>query len=70
MIRQYEVIVYDNVTDTTNQIEVFANNVYEAKERAKLINAKKLRENDPNRYIQNILNETKVFCIGIIKWTS
>lgn len=67
MIRQYEVIVYDNVTDTTNQIEVFANNIYEAKERAKLINAKKLREDDQNRYIQNILNETKVFCIGIIK---
>lgn len=67
MVRQYEVIVYDNVTDTTNQIEVFANNVYEAKERAKLINAKKLMEDDQNRYIQNILNETKVFCIGIIK---
>lgn len=67
MIRQYEVIVYDKVTDTTNQIEVFANNVYEAKERAKLINAKKLRGKDPNRYIQNILNETKVFCIGIVK---
>lgn len=67
MVRQYEVIVYDKVTDTTNQIEVFANNVYEAKERAKLINAKKLMEDDQNRYIQNILNETKVFCIGIIK---
>lgn len=67
MVRQYEVIVYDKVTDTTNQIELFANNVYEAKERAKLINAKKLMEDDQNRYIQNILNETKVFCIGIIK---
>lgn len=67
MVRQYEVIVYDKVTDTTNQIEVFANNVYEAEERAKLINAKKLREDDTNRYIQNILSETKVFCIGIIK---
>lgn len=67
MVRQYEVIVYDKVTDTTNQIEVFANNVYEAKERAKLINAKKLMEDDQNRYIQNILNETKVFCIGITK---
>ena len=65
MVRQYEVIVYDKVTDTTNQIEVFANNVYEAKERAKLINSVKLSKEDPNRYIQNILNETKVFCIGI-----
>lgn len=67
MVRQYEVIVYDKVTDTTNQIEVFANNVYEAEERAKLINAKKLREGNQNRHIQNILSETKVFCIGIIK---
>lgn len=67
MVRQYEVIVYDKVTETINQIEVFANNIYEAEERAKLINAKKLMEDDPNRYIQNILNETKVFCIGIIK---
>lgn len=67
MVRQYEVIVYDNVTDTTNQIEVFANNIYEAKERAKLINAERLRKEKPYRYIQNILNETKVFCIGIIK---
>lgn len=65
MVRQYEVTLYDRVTETINQIEVFANNVYEAEERAKLINAKKLREDDPNRYIQNILNETKVFCIGI-----
>ena len=70
MVRQYEITLYDRITETTNQIEVFANNVYEAEERAKLINAKKLREDDPNRYIQNILNETKVFCIGIIKWTS
>lgn len=67
MVRQYEVIVYDNVTDTTNQIEVFANNIYEAKERAKLINAERLRKEKPYRYIQNILNETKVFCIVIIK---
>lgn len=67
MVKQYEVTVYDKVTDTTNQIEVFANNVYEAKERAKLINAEKLRKENQNRYIQNILNETKVFCIGIIK---
>lgn len=67
MVRQYEITLYDRITETTNQIEVFANNVYEAEERAKLINAKKLREDDPNRYIQNILNETKVFCIGIIK---
>jgi hypothetical protein len=65
MVRQYEVTLYDRITETINQIEVFANNVYEAEERAKLINAKKLREDDPNRYIQNILNETKVFCIGI-----
>lgn len=70
MVRQYEITLYDKVTDTTNQIEVFANNIYEAEEKAKLINAKKLREDDQNRYIQNILNETKVFCIGIIKWTS
>lgn len=67
MVRQYEITLYDRVTETINQIEVFANNVYEAEEKAKLINAKKLREDDPNRYIQNILNETKVFCIGIIK---
>lgn len=67
MVRQYEITLYDRITETINQIEVFANNVYEAEERAKLINAKKLREDDPNRYIQNILNETKVFCIGIIK---
>lgn len=67
MVKQYEVTLYDRITETINQIEVFANNVYEAEERAKLINAKKLREDDPNRYIQNILNETKVFCIGIIK---
>lgn len=67
MVRQYEVTLYDRITEIINQIEVFANNVYEAEERAKLINAKKLREDDPNRYIQNILNETKVFCIGIIK---
>lgn len=65
MVRQYEITLYDRITETINQIEVFANNVYEAEERAKLINAKKLREDDPNRYIQNILNETKVFCIGI-----
>lgn len=65
MVRQYEVTLYDRITETINQIEVFANNVYEAEERAKLINAKKLREDDPNRYIQNILNETRVFCIGI-----
>lgn len=67
MVKQYEVIVYDKVTDTTNQIEVFANNIYEAKERAKLINAERLRKENQDRYIQNILNETKVFCIGIIK---
>lgn len=67
MVRQYEIIIYDRVTETTNQIEVFANNVYEAEERAKLINAEKLRKEDQDRYIQNILNETKVFCIGIIK---
>ena len=67
MVRQYEITLYDRVTETINQVEVFANNIYEAEERAKLINAKKLREDDPNRYIQNILNETKVFCIGIIK---
>lgn len=67
MVKQYEVTLYDRITETINQIEVFANNVYEAEERAKLINAKKLREDDPNRYIQNILKETKVFCIGIIK---
>lgn len=70
MARQYQILVYDKVTDTTNQIEVFANNIYEAKERAKLINAEKLRKENQNRYVQNILNETKVFCIGIIKWTS
>ena len=67
MVRQYEVIVYDKVTDTTNQIEVFANNIYEAKERAKLINAEMLRKENQNRYIKNILNETKVFCFGIIR---
>ena len=70
MVKQYEITIYDKVTDTTNQIEVFANNIYEAEERAKLINAERLRKENPNRYIQNILNETKVFCIGIIKWTS
>ena len=67
MVKQYEITIYDKVTDTTNQIEVFANNIYEAEERAKLINAERLRKENPNRYIQNILNETKVFCIGIIK---
>lgn len=67
MVRQYEVTIHDRITETTNQIEVFANNIYEAEERAKLINAEKLRKENQNRYIQNILNETKVFCIGIIK---
>lgn len=67
MVRQYEITIYDRVTETTNQIEVFANNIYEAEGRAKLINAVKLRKENPDRYIQNILNETKVFCIGIIK---
>ena len=65
MVKQYEVTLYDRITETINQIEVFANNVYEAEERAKLINAEKLRKENQNRYIQNILNETKVFCIGI-----
>lgn len=67
MVRKYEITLYDRITETINQIEVFANNIYEAKEGAKLINAEKLRKENQNRYIQNILNETKVFCIGIIK---
>ena len=65
MVRQYEVTVYDRITETTNQIEVFANNIYEAKERAKLINAEMLRKENQNRYTKNILEETKVICIGI-----
>lgn len=65
MVRQYEVTVYDTITNTTNQIEVFANNIYEAKETAKRVNDEMLRKGDQNRYTKNILEETKVICIGI-----
>jgi hypothetical protein len=65
MVRQYEVIVHDTITNTTNQIEVFANNIYEAKETAKRVNAEILRKGNQNRYTKNILEETKVICIGI-----
>ena len=56
-MKEYKIGIYDKLTEEVKEIKVSANNIYQAKENAKLINAKRIHNENSKRYMRNIIEE-------------
>ena len=66
-MKQYRIIVYDKITDKFKTIEIFANNIYEARNTAKENVMQIIRKID-TRQIKDILNNLVIISVEILKW--
>ena len=65
-MKQYRIIVYDKITDKFKTIEIFANNIYEARNTAKDNIMQIIRKIDI-RQSENILNNLVIISVEILK---
>ena len=66
-MKQYRIIVYDKITDKFKTIEIFANNIYEARNTAKENVMQIIRKID-TRQAKDILNNLVIISVEILKW--
>lgn len=65
-MKQYRIIVYDKITDKFKTIEIFANNIYEARNTAKDNIMQIIRKIDI-RQSEDILNNLVIISVEILK---
>lgn len=65
-MKQYRIIVYDKITDKFKTIEIFANNIYEARNTAKENVMQIIRKID-TRQAKDILNNLVIISVEILK---
>lgn len=65
-MNHYKIIVYDKTTDKFKTIEIFANNIYEARNTAKENVMQIIRKID-TRQIRDILNDLVIISVEILK---
>lgn len=65
-MKQYRIIVYDKITDKFKTIEIFANNIYEARNTAKENVMQIIRKID-TRQAKDILNDLVIISVEILK---
>lgn len=65
-MKHYKVIVYDKITDKFKTIEIFANNIYEARNTAKDNIMQIIRKIDI-RQSEDILNNLVIISVEVLK---
>ena len=65
-MKYYKIIVYDKITDKFKTIEIFANNIYEARNTAKENVMQIIRKID-TRQSKDILNNLVIISVEILK---
>lgn len=65
-MKHYKIIVYDKITDKFKTIEIFANNIYEARNTAKENVMQIIRKID-TRQAKDILNNLVIISVEILK---
>lgn len=65
-MKNYKIIVYDKITDKFETIEIFANNIYEARNTAKENVMQIIRKID-TRQSKDILNNLVIISVEILK---
>lgn len=65
-MKNYKIIVYDKITDKFKTIEIFANNIYEARNTAKENIMQIIRKIDA-RQAKDILNDLVIISVEILK---
>ena len=65
-MKHYKIIVYDKITDKFKKIEIFANNIYEARNTAKENVMQIIRKSD-TRQVKDILNNLVIISIEVLK---
>ncbi len=65
-MKHYKIIVYDKITDKFKTIEIFANNIYEARNTAKENVMQIIRKID-TRQSKDILNNLVIISVEILK---
>lgn len=65
-MKHYKIIVYDKATDIFKTIEVFANNIYEARNTAKDNVMQIIRKSD-TRQAKDILNDLVIISVEVLK---
>lgn len=65
-MEHYKIIVYDKITDKFKTIEIFANNIYEARNTAKENVMQIIRKID-TRQAKDILNNLVIISVEILK---
>ena len=65
-MNHYKIIVYDKTTDKFKTIEIFANNIYEARNTSKENVMQIIRKID-TRQTENILNNLVIISVEILK---
>ena len=68
-MKHYKIIVYDKATDIFKTIEVFANNIYEARNTAKDNVMQIIRKSDI-RQAKDILNDLVIISVEVLKWAN
>lgn len=66
-MKLFKVTVYDEGTETAKEIEVKSNDIYDAKEKARLINTKRLKLENQVRYMEKIYNEQTILSVELLK---
>lgn len=65
-MNHYKIIVYDKTNDKFKTIEIFANNIYEARNTAKENVMQIIRKID-TRQVEDILNDLVIISVEILK---
>ena len=65
-MKHYKIIVYDKITDKFKTIEIFANNIYEARNTAKENVMQIIRKSD-TRQVKDILNDLVIISVEVLK---
>ena len=65
-MKHYKIIVYDKVSDTFKTIEVFADNIYEARNAAK-DNVMQIIIKSDIRQARDILNDLVIISVEVLK---
>lgn len=65
-MKHYKIIVYDKIADIFKTIEVFADNIYEARNTAKDNVMQIIRKSD-TRQAKDILNDLVIISVEVLK---
>ncbi len=65
-MKHYKIIVYDKIADIFKIIEVFADNIYEARNAAKDNVMQIIRKND-TRQVRDMLNDLVIISVEVLK---